>query len=100
MEDAVRAVDLSKTYGIGPAAVKALDHVSLTIARGMVAAWRLVAGDAVADRIVFRHAPAIDRIVRTWPRDFDAKVGHALGMRTDAGFEAIVRQYVDHDMPR
>ena len=38
MEDAVRAVDLSKTYGTGPAAVKALDHVSLTIARGTVAA--------------------------------------------------------------
>ncbi|MBK7539306.1 MAG: ABC transporter ATP-binding protein [Myxococcales bacterium] len=38
MEDAVRAVDLSKTYGTGAAAVKALDHVSLTIARGTVAA--------------------------------------------------------------
>lgn len=38
MEDAVRAVDLSKTYGVGSAAVKALDHVSLTIARGTVAA--------------------------------------------------------------
>jgi putative ABC transport system ATP-binding protein len=38
MEDAVRAVDLSKTYGVGTAAVKALDHVSLTLARGTVAA--------------------------------------------------------------
>jgi ABC-type oligopeptide transport system ATPase subunit len=34
MEDAVRAVDLSKTYGVGSAAVKALDHVSLTIEIG------------------------------------------------------------------
>ena len=38
MEDSVRAVDLSKTYGTGPATVKALDHVSLTIPRGTVAA--------------------------------------------------------------
>ena len=38
MEDAVRAVELSKTYGTGPATVKALDHVSLTIPRGTVAA--------------------------------------------------------------
>jgi putative ABC transport system ATP-binding protein len=38
MEDAVRAADLSKTYGAGPGLVKALDHVSLTIERGSVAA--------------------------------------------------------------
>lgn len=38
MDDAVRAVDLTKTYGAGPGAVRALDHVSLTLARGTVAA--------------------------------------------------------------
>ena len=38
MTDAVRAVDLSKTYGTGPATVVALDRVSLTIPRGTVAA--------------------------------------------------------------
>ena len=38
MEDAVRAAHLTKTYGTGPAAVTALDDVSLTIARGAVAA--------------------------------------------------------------
>ena len=38
MEDAVRAVHLTKTYGTGPAAVTALDDVSLTIGRGTVAA--------------------------------------------------------------
>ncbi len=36
--DAVRAQNLSKTYGTGSAAVKALDDVSLTIARGSVVA--------------------------------------------------------------
>jgi putative ABC transport system ATP-binding protein len=38
MTDAVRAVDLTKTYGTGPTAVVALDTVSLTLARGTVAA--------------------------------------------------------------
>ncbi len=38
MEEAVRALHLRKTYGEGSSAVKALDDVSLTIARGTVAA--------------------------------------------------------------
>lgn len=38
MTDAVRAQNLSKIYGTGTAAVTALDNVSLTIARGTVAA--------------------------------------------------------------
>ncbi|MEO8184823.1 MAG: ABC transporter ATP-binding protein [Deltaproteobacteria bacterium] len=38
MLDAVRAVALRKTYGMGGAAVKALDDVSLTLERGTVAA--------------------------------------------------------------
>jgi len=38
MTEAVRAVDLTRTYGEGPSAVVALDHVSLAIERGTVAA--------------------------------------------------------------
>jgi len=38
MTEAVRAQHLSKVYGTGTAAVTALDHVSLTLARGTVAA--------------------------------------------------------------
>lgn len=73
--------------------------ISVTVG-GMVDALRRVAGNAVADRVAFRHDEAIDRIVRTWPRDFDPKVGRALGMRSDADFDSIVRQYVEHDMPK
>ena len=53
----------------------------------------------VADRVAFRHDEAIDRIVRTWPRDFDASAGRALGMRADPDFASIVRQYIEHDRP-
>ena len=73
--------------------------ISVTVG-DMVDDLRRVAGDAVADRVHFRHDAAIDRIVRTWPRDFDAKAGRALGMRADADFASIVRQYVEHDAPR
>lgn len=38
MTESVGAVDLSKTYGTGAAAVKALDHVSLSVAKGTVVA--------------------------------------------------------------
>ena len=70
--------------------------ISVTVGE-MVDALRRVAGDAVADRVIFRRDPAVDRIVRTWPRDFDAQRGRALGMQADASFEAIVRQYLEHD---
>ncbi|CAG0949649.1 D-erythronate dehydrogenase [Burkholderiales bacterium] len=73
--------------------------ISVTV-REMVDALRRVASAAVANLVTFRHDPVIDRIVRTWPRDFDAQVGRALGMHADADFESIVRQYVEHDLPR
>lgn len=64
----------------------------------MLAALRRVAGDAVADRVTFREDPAVDRIVRTWPVDFDTVFARALGMRADADFESIVRQYIDDEL--
>lgn len=67
--------------------------ISVTVG-DMVAALRRAAGDEVADRVHWQFDPAIDRIVRTWPRDFDAAFGHSLGMAADADFDAIVRQYM------
>jgi nucleoside-diphosphate-sugar epimerase len=62
---------------------------------GMVDALRAVAGDAVADRVVWQHDPAVDRIVSTWPARFDARLGASLGMRGDADFASIVRAYLE-----
>ncbi len=64
----------------------------------MVASLRRVAGDAVADRVRWQHDPAIDRIVKTWPRDFDAAFGRSLGMQSDPDFDAIVRQYIADEL--
>jgi len=46
----------------------------------------------------FAPDPAIQRIVQTWPRDFDPAYGRSLGMRADADFDAIVRQYIDDEL--
>jgi nucleoside-diphosphate-sugar epimerase len=69
-----------------------------TSVEDMVGALRRVAGDAVADRVQFRHDPVIDRIVQTWPVNFDAAFGRSLGMVADADFDSIVRQHVDDEL--
>jgi nucleoside-diphosphate-sugar epimerase len=65
---------------------------------GMIDALRRVAGDAVADRVVWRNDAAIDRIVQTWPVNFDTRFGRSLGMAGDADFDSIIRQYVADEL--
>ena len=65
----------------------------------MIDALRRVAGDAVADRVVWRHDAAIDRIVQTWPVNFDTVFGRSLGMKGDDDFDGIVRQYIADELP-
>jgi D-erythronate 2-dehydrogenase len=72
-----------------------LPGISTTVG-AMIEALERVAGAEVAARVTLRHDPAIDRIVRTWPRDFDTAFARSIGMRGDADFDGIVRQYI-HD---
>ena len=65
----------------------------------MVEALRRIAGDAVAERVKWQLDPAIDRIVSTWPARFAPVLGPALGMRADADFDSIVRQYIEDERP-
>lgn len=76
-----------------------LPGISTTVA-GMIEALVRVAGADVAARITMRHDPVIDRIVRTWPVDFDTAFARSLGMRADADFDGIVRQYIDDELKR
>jgi nucleoside-diphosphate-sugar epimerase len=71
-----------------------------TSVRGMIEALVRVAGADVAARITMRHDPAIDRIVQTWPVDFDTAFARSLGMRSDTDFDGIVRQYIDDELRR
>ena len=76
-----------------------LPGFSTTVA-GMIEALVRVAGADVAARITLRHDPAIDRIVRTWPVDFDTAFARSLGMRADADFDGVIRQYIDDELKR
>ena len=80
---------------------RAVNVPGVSIAVGdMAAALRRVAGDDVAARVSWQVDPAIDRIVRTWPRNFDARFGRSLGMQTDPDFDSIVRQYMADELCR
>jgi hypothetical protein len=65
----------------------------------MVDALRRVAGDAVAARVRWAPDEAVNRIVSTWPANFEPARGRALGMRADADFDSIVRAYIQDDAP-
>ena len=67
--------------------------------REIVTALARVAGPGVASRVSWQVDPAIDRIVATWPRDFDAQLGRSLGMRSDPDFDTIIRQYIADELP-
>ncbi len=78
-----------------PKATRALSVPGMSVSIGeMAASLRRVAGDAVADRLTWNFDPAIDKIVRTWPKAFEARLGKSLGMRADASFDAIVRAHM------
>jgi nucleoside-diphosphate-sugar epimerase len=66
----------------------------------MVEALREVAGAEVAAHVRWQRDPVIDRMVSTWPARFAAARGLALGMHGDRDFAAIVRAYIDDDLPR
>jgi nucleoside-diphosphate-sugar epimerase len=76
-----------------------LPGITATVAE-MIEALVRVAGADVAARITMRHDPVIDRIVRTWPRNFDTAFARSLGMRADADFESVIRQYIDDELKR
>jgi D-erythronate 2-dehydrogenase len=63
----------------------------------LVAALVRVGGDEASARIVFKEDPVAKRVVSSWPARFDAKHSLALGFRRDAGFEALVRAYLEDE---
>lgn len=73
-----------------------LPGVSVSVAQ-MVEALRAVAGDAAAQRIRWERDPVVERIVGSWPAQWDTTRATSLGLRGDADLEAIVRAYVDDD---
>lgn len=87
-----------ETGDLGHRRAVTLPGVSASVAE-MVEALRDVAGsDAVA---LIRREPdaGIAAIVAGWPGDFEATRGRALGFRAEADFAAIIRVYIEDDLP-
>jgi nucleoside-diphosphate-sugar epimerase len=83
---------------IGPRRNLTMPGLSVTIAE-QIAALRRVAGDAPARLIRREPDPAIMRIVKGWPTNFDAQRARELGFRADTSFEEIIRIYMEEELP-
>ena len=69
---------------------------ALTVSVGqMIEALREVAGQEVVSRISHEPDENIARIVGGWPARFDCKRTKALGLKPDASYQDIIRQFID-----
>jgi len=74
-----------------------LPGISVTVAQ-MVAALRHAGGEAAVGRLKWQRDPAIERIVASWPRDWDDSRARRIGFRGDADFAAIVQAFVEDEL--
>ena len=65
----------------------------------MADALRRIAGPEVATKIRWERDARIEKIVSTWPWNFDCAKGRSLGMKADSDFDDIVRAYIDDEKP-
>jgi nucleoside-diphosphate-sugar epimerase len=61
----------------------------------MLAALEKVAGPAVRARVTFQKDERIAAIVDNWAKGCTFDRAHALGLRADASYEAIIEQYIE-----
>ena len=74
-----------------------LPGVSVSVDQ-MIAALREVAGDAVAARIEWQADERVEKIVGSWPAQWDTSRAVQLGLRGDASFKDIVRAFIDDEL--
>lgn len=60
----------------------------------MIDALRIAAGEKVTKLIRYEHDPAVERIVASWPNDFDAVRARALGFVADEDYVSVVRAHM------
>jgi nucleoside-diphosphate-sugar epimerase len=70
-----------------------LAGLNVTVSQ-MLAALEKVAGPAVRARVKFERDDRIACIVDNWAKGCTFERAHALGLRADASFEAIIEQYI------
>ena len=74
----------------------ALNLPALTVTVGeMLQALEEVAGKDVASLVTLKPDAAIARIVGGWPSKFDCQRTHHFGLKPDASYQDIIRQYIE-----
>ena len=61
----------------------------------MLQALREVAGEHVASLVTIEPDEQIKRIVGGWPARFDCQRTHRFGLRADASYQDIIKQYLE-----
>ena len=82
---------------LGPRVNLTMPGVCCTVAE-QIAALRRVAGDKVAARIRREPDPLVARIVAGWPSRFDPRRALALGFRSEASFDEIIRVHIEDEL--
>ena len=70
-----------------------LPGITFSVKHG-VEALRRIAGDQVANRIVFKPVERIHNMVKTFPARFEPRRALAMGFEADTGIEAIIKDYI------
>lgn len=92
IEGIVRAAEVSEARW-GPRTAMNLPSLATTVGEMAAALGRVAGAQAVA---LLDRTPdaAIARIVKTWPGRFNAARAKALGLKADADFDSVIRDYV------
>ncbi|NML42559.1 NAD-dependent epimerase/dehydratase family protein [Ramlibacter sp. G-1-2-2] len=92
VEGFIRAAEASDADW-GP--LTAINLPSLTTTVGeMAAALERAGGPAARALLDWTPDPAVERLVRSWPGEITWDRARVLGLRADADFDAVVRQYI------
>lgn len=65
----------------------------------MIEALRRIAGDEVANRIQIQRDPSIEKIVNSWPGDFETNYAKALGFTSDKDFDSMIKDFMVGHLP-
>jgi D-erythronate 2-dehydrogenase len=88
----VRAYEATREAFGGRSALN-LPALSVRVA-DMLDALEAIAGPAVRGLVRLERDASIERIVSSWPGQFDARRAARLGLAPDADFQALIRQYL------
>lgn len=97
---AVGFIDHAATVETAPLGARrsmTMPGVSATVA-DQIEALRAVAGDEAVALIHRQPDPAIARIIKSWPREFDTVRANQMGFRAETSFGEIIKVYLEDEM--